>query len=437
MRRSTPGSPDLEQLWLWSLVVPSFGLFWALGFAPAWWLVAPVLLMSARRFGRKSLPADAIILVSIGVFLTASLIINVAAGEVSSGRIAGAAYSALVWVSAGTIAFALGHASAKQLFVFVRGLILLGAAQGFLSALAVMLHPSPISTLQLPAMLLQQGAGGPGAAQLWAIPNLAYTDFFGGGIVRSSGLMGTAAWSGGFACLILLLLVLYRRQLLAFGMTRLFWLSAVVLNLASLHLSYSRVSWAILIGLTGIYFFFRIASRSGKGGTALAVVATATSLLLALSLLPWREFLLSQDSLRPGSSTARFFSYTQGLDAAFSNGPWSALAGSGAKPFLEELGRGVGSESTYVSLLVRGGLAAGLLFTCFLLVRIRRAALVRDWAGVMVALALAIHALVEDLDVGTLTVVLVLIPPLASRLVVETSDDAGLQSASTSTFSLR
>lgn len=392
----------------------SFIFFWAAGLGFLWWLIAPVFMALKSKTKLRS-SAETNILVALGIWLVLIICASILGGVVSANRIPGAAYGALVWIAAGIAFHALRKLTPEQNFFFIRGLIFIGSVQGALTFAAVHMHPSPLSQIMLPSAPLISGAGGVGA---WAQSNLAYVDYFGGGIVRSSGMMATAAWSGGYACLILVLLVLGRKQLLAAGMNKLAWLAAVTLNISSLYYSYSRVSIAILAAVILVYVAYRVCAVIDSGGL-LATIILTTAAVAAFNLFPWQDYLTDQDSLRPGSSSARFTSYAEGLDVAQDEGFLVLLAGNGVKPFLEDLGRGAGSESTYVSLLVRGGLVAVTLFACFLLARLGRAWRSRDWVGVLLISALAVHAMVEDLDIGTLTLLLILIEPARMALTAK------------------
>ncbi|WP_160663977.1 hypothetical protein [Pseudarthrobacter sp. ATCC 49987] len=393
-------------------VAAGFIGLWLAGLGFAWWAVVPAL-MAARGSGVSlKASAESKLLVALGIWLLAILGGSVFGGAVAMNRVPGAAYAAIVWIAAGIMFHVLRRLTPEQNSFFIRSLIFVGSAQGFLAFAAVMAHPSPLSKFALPSNPIIGGSSGVG---LWSQANLAYVDYFGGGIVRSAGLMGTAAWSGGFACLILILLVVGRRKLIASGMSRFKWIVAATLNFSSLYFAYSRVSLAILIVVLVTCVTYRACSILAAGGL-LATVTVFTGAVLIFALLPWQDYVLQQDALRPGSSDARFTSYLEGFDAASQSGPLVLIAGNGAKPFLEELGRGAGSESTYVSLLVRGGIIAVMLFVIFLLVRMRGAIKSKDWTAVLLLVALVIHAVVEDLDVGTLTLLLVLIEPVRTIL---------------------
>ena len=388
----------------------SFAILWAAGLGFLWWVIVPALMAIKSRSKLKPSP-EAIILTILGIWLLLVILASLLAGHVDTNRIPGAAFSAAVWIAAGIAIHWLRKLTLEQNFAFIRGLIFIGSLQGALTLVAVTFHPSPVSQFNLLSTPILSGAGGVGA---WVQSNLAYTDYFGGVIVRSSGLMATAAWSGGYACLILVLLLVGRKHIIAAGMSQRRWVLAVSLNLVSLYFSYSRVSTAIVVSIVAVYVLYRVCATIDRGLLAtMILIATA---VVVFSVSPWRAYILEQDSLRPGSSDARLASYGEGFDVASGEGVLAFIAGNGVKPYLEDLGRGAGSESTYVSLLVRGGLIAVVLFGIFVFLRLCRAFRAQDWTGLMLLIALAIHALVEDLDVGTLTLLLSLIEP--ARLVI-------------------
>jgi hypothetical protein len=116
-----------------------------------------------------------------------------------------------------------------------------------------------------------------------------------------------------------------------------------------------------------------------------------------------QTYATQQDQLRPGSSIARSESYLTGVAISLERGPIVFLAGSGVKPRKEGSAYGAGSESTYISLFVRGGAVAVAAFLTFLVLSLRRAIQEKDLTAVALVVGLAVHAAVEDLDVGTLT----------------------------------
>lgn len=403
----------------WALIAPTFSVFWVAGIGFAWWLVVPPLLWFHTR-SSKSRKAPGRQFLVLGWWLAGVLLASVASGATSSG-VSGAAYGAVMWISAGLAAIGLDRATAAQRVQFFRGLAFLVVAQGALTLAAVRTHPGPLSSLRLPSSQFLEGLGG---VAPWTTANLAYVDYFGQTIVRSSGIMATAAWSGGFACLMALALLIYRKPLLAAGVTRRLWTVTVLASLVSLYYSYSRVSWLLLILFGGVWITFTVAKRLLKeAGPAIAALGLAVAVVLGGTFLPWLSLLQEQDALRPGSSSVRFQSYSEGVRSGTTQGPLVFIAGSGAKPDVVGLAHGAGSESTWASLFVRGGVVGVGLFSVAVISLINDRRRRGDLGGVLVGAALAAHALVEDLDVGTLTLLILI---AAGRFVPDdTESDPG------------
>lgn len=399
-----------------SSVIWQYIVSWALGLGFIWWVLAALRLggrFTIRR-RRSPLAPASLIPLFLGLVLLGSLFANLLAGNVQFVRIPGALYAAIVWLCIFVVFESLNRGGLPIHRAVMTGLMWIATVQGGVTAVAILLHPSPLSSIQLPIARILGGENFRAAP--WGTANLAYDDYFGGAVIRSAGLMGYAAWAGGFACLMLLALVGYRASLID---RKFLWWSALTGSIVTLQASYSRVSVALLaIGLAAMLFAKLLKSLLGRYAVAFWIPATAATLLTVAATFPFRQFLSDQDALRPGSSDSRFASYLSGIDVAFGHGLFPALVGNGAKPALDEGGFGAGSESTYVSLLVRGGLLALLLFCLFLsrefISRVRS----HDVVGAILVSTLAVHAAVEDLDLGTLTllVALVSLAPRRSEL---------------------
>ena len=197
------------------------------------------------------------------------------------------------------------------------------------------------------------------------------------------------------------------------------------------NLSYARASYAIAVTALGLYAVFAFASRFGRRGIVWAAASLGGVGVLVLLFVPWIEFLSKQDDLRPGSSRIRLLSYQLALEHATSNGPFVFIAGAGAKPYVEQLGFGAGSESTLFSLVVRGGVIGITLFLAFIFARLVRAYGDRDWALMILVGAVAAHALVEDLDTGALTLVFLLLSMNPSNHVADAGESSGENSVIT------
>jgi hypothetical protein len=391
--------------------VQFYFLLWSLGAGLLWWLVMPIYQYARHGFRTTKHSRDSKYLMFLGLWLLGILFVSSLAGQVDFSRIPGAAYGALVWVSVSILFKVLGALDAQKYFNFIRGVFWVGSIQGVFSVIAVIIHPSPLSQFKLPTGIFFGDTSGPLAT--WFSANLAYVDYFGGTVIRSAGLMGTAAWSGGFACLVLIYLILDRKSLLSLGMRNHIWFMILSLNLASLTLSYSRTSWAILLLVLFTNFIFRL-NRRITGGFFISLLLMI-SFIWGATFFNLEFFLTQQDSLRPGSSVLRFSSYSEAFTVAFDNGIINLIFGNGAKPYLESLGFGIGSESTFISLLVRGGLVALIAIILFFASRASEAVRNKDWTSFSLISALVVHALIEDLDIGSLTIIMGILSGLSLK----------------------
>lgn len=392
---------DRSRRWFW--VVPSFALFWAVGLGFAWWIVVPPLIWVNHCLRHRTIPVPAgtAILWSLGGWLLLSLAIGVTDGTTELAGASGAVYAVGVWISAGMLFAVMRNVSTAHLLQMLRGLVVLVAVQGAITTLAVLAWPSPLDTVRF---LSDEPLGGFGSLGTWTRAHLAYPAYFGGFTVRSAGMMGAAAWTGGFVAIALLVMLVNRKNLLAAGMRPAFFWLAFALGGASLYFSYSRLSIALALAAGG-YLVLRDVMRRlfSRTGSALVMITAVLGFAIVLAYLPWQDYLNEQDSLRPGSSLTRALSYSSAVDAIAQAGGGSVLMGLGDKPPLAGASFGVGSESTYFSLLVRGGLIAVALFVTFLAMRLREAARLRDFGTATIILVTAVHAIAADFDTGTLT----------------------------------
>ncbi|MEJ2887908.1 hypothetical protein [Actinomycetospora aeridis] len=404
--------------------VSAFVPLWIAGLGFLWWPVVAGL-ETARGVRPASRPVVVRLLRVLALVLTISLVANVLGGQVALGRAAGSALAILVWLSVAVVITRWSGPGTRPSLVL--GLGAIGALQGLLSGVAALLHPSPMSTLTtLAGQVAGSGLGDSGVAA-WLSHDLAYDDFFGPDeIVRSAGMMASAAWSGGFAGLAAVALAACARPVVRLLGGR-WWLGAALLalNLVSVYLSYTRLTWVLtVLGLVAVAAaaLARLVLGDRAHLALLPALLLGAAIYVVAPPLDVQALLTDADELRPDSSMARALSYTLGIDMTTGGDVPTQLFGFGAKPTVASLPYGVGSESTYVSLLVRGGTIALLVFVAALgaafWVCLRRA----DWVGGLLLVLLAAHAVVEDLDVGTLTpLVLVAVLAAPARPVAEAS----------------
>lgn len=387
---------------IWTLFAPSFLGFWLLGLGMAWIAIVPLaFLFIARRSLSEYRRSSNDTLLLLAIILALSLAVSFIRGEAQLERILGAVFAIFAWLGVWSFSQLFQRASEKNQVQLTTGLLFVIIAQGLLTVIAVIFHSSPLSRLSLPATWftdIQQ-------VDVWATPALASEAWFGAPVIRSNGLMGASAWTGGFAAIALILIILNYPRLRQAGLRHAFLIASICFGLVSLCFSLSRLSYALALGVIAVGLLYRLGARLlPKYGPILISVLLGVGACLALFLIDVQSILAAQNSLRPGSSKARLSSYAEGFDTFMNSDFLTKAIGYGFKPLFADQDRGVGSESTYISLLVRGGLVGVLLFVAFLLGRIIKAARAGDWPALATLLATAAHAAAADLDVGTLTV---------------------------------
>lgn len=385
---------------LWVALVPAFA-----------WLVSRGWRLRPRSFDAGDL------LFVLAFVLGTRLAVATLMGETQAGRFTGAAFSVLSWVGTWATYRLFKDGDDQRRGALLRGLMFLFAVQGPLIGCAVLAHPSFLSSLELPLSFVLDSS----SIGQWATPSLSSLGWFGESQVpRSNGIMGASAWSGGFGALGLVFVVCGWRAMRALGVGRVLLSLAMAGAAIALIFSLSRLSYAIVCIFILIAGVFGLAQRFIRRMPQLwAVVFLMVSAVVSAVVVDVPALLAQQDALRPGSSASRFSSYLEGVTAVLSEGPLGVLFGFGFKPYLERQDRGIGSESTYISLFVRGGIIVVLIFLAFFVWRFVESARARDWPSTLVLPAVAIHAASADLDVGTLTMVmavLVLAPMVVSDM---------------------
>lgn len=398
----------------WMLLFPSFVVFWVLGGGMLWIAAVPVMAWLVSHGWKRVQRFDAgDLLLVLGVFLGLRLGVAILLGDTQPGRTIGAAFSVFSWVGAWSLYRLFKDGDVDRRVSLVRGLLVLLVVQGILILWASALHPSIFSRLTLPlSHIFAESTIG-----RWATPTLASYGWLGDlRLMRSNGIMGASAWSGGFGALGVIFTLCGWTYLRCMGCGRILILLAFIGSTAALLFSLSRLSYAIVvftIMFAVVFYVSRLIFKRRASLYSLIFLASATA--CAFFVLDIPAILARQDALRPGSSEARFASYLQGLEAVVTGGPVSTIFGFGFKPLFEEQGRGVGSESTYVSILVRGGIVAVIIFVAFLIWRFVEAMRSRDWISTLLLPALMVHAMSADLDAGTITIIFGVMAALTTR----------------------
>lgn len=378
---------------------------WFFGLGFLWWpLIAFNELVRGRPRHRGS--TGAVLFVVLATVLGISLLANLIGGSVAFGRVPGAALAVVIWISVAALAVRWNVPGARPRLMLALGSI--GALQGAMSLVAALLHPSRLSIVPSVLGSLAGGSSDDTGVATWLTLNLAYDDFFGENpIVRSAGMMGSAAWAGGFSALALVGLAVHAGPVVHLvGGRR--WVLVVLftLNSASVFLSYTRLTWILaVIGLVAV-LVARLARR-GLGPHSHFVIIPGILMAIVIAIvappLDVTGLLTELDELRPDSSVSRLTSYAVGIDMATGGDIATQAFGFGAKPEVLGLPYGVGSESTFVSLLLRGGALGLMAFVASLVALLVACVLRGDWGGGLILVLLVAHSVVEDIDVGTLT----------------------------------
>nr|WP_243850403.1 O-antigen ligase family protein [Modestobacter marinus] len=218
-------------------------------------------------------------------------------------------------------------------------------------------------------------------------------------VVRSGGILGNPTWGGALAALgILLLLVdpfgLRRPGVRGWALTA----AGVVVLLPSLVLSYSRNTvLALLVALVAAGAVL-LRRRMGAPGFAALLSLSVAGAVAVLAVLPVPALIASLNGTRAGSAETRGEIYLITLDRVLSSP--TPLLGSGVKERVPGLVASLGSHSSYLGLLYRGGAVALLLFVAALVVAGWVAWRRAEAAALALVVFTAVWSVAEDVDVG-------------------------------------
>lgn len=382
------GGPLLPR---WSIGL-GYTLLWALGAGFLWLPLAAVRLVAARRWR----PASAgIVVLVIMAPLVVSLGVALARGA-SPSRAVAAGFLLVPWLLVALAAVTRWERDDARRIA--RGLVDLALLQGLLVAAAQVVSPR-LQDLTLPlGRLLPDSVGRTTPLDAWTITHLAFTDFYNGTVTRTGGLFGNPTWAGAISAVALLCLVCRPRD----HVDRRWWTwlyaaAALAGCVITLVYAYSRndvLGLALGAGMAGVLaILLRVSLRVRRTLTATGVLAAVVAGIVFDVGQAFRDF----NAPRAGSLEARQAIYSQTLRAIHQH---SLLLGSGVKGTGQDLVASLGSHSTYLGLVYRGGWIAfwGLLLTLGVL--LFQARLNPLAAGLVAFVALWCSA--EDLDTGQL-----------------------------------
>ena len=381
-------------------------LLWSLGAGFLWLPLATARVIWARRWR-----APSVLLVVLLVIAPLAVSLAVALGGAASpSRAVAAVFLLLPWSL-------LALASVTRWTVedsrqLARGLLDLAGLQGLLVLAARAAYPH-LTELRLPlGRILPEHLVTTPPLDAWTTTHLAFADFYSGAVIRSGGVFGNPTWAGAMASIALLCLVCRPLD----HLDRRWWtwlvpaLSAAA-SVVTLVYAYSRndvLGLALGAGVAAVVALFLRMTKVVRRVSLGVVAATTVALGVVLDVGQlFRDF----NAPRQGSLEARQAIYTQTLRAIHQH---SLLLGSGIKEGGQDLVANLGSHSTYLGLVYRGGWIAFwgvVLYLGALLVLARRSPLA---AGLTAFVALWCSA--EDLDTGHLVpMALVLATALVHR----------------------
>jgi hypothetical protein len=278
----------------------------------------------------------------------------------------GEIYSSLIWLFIGLFIRKLSLMNSSELLGILKGFYDLAKIQGIISLVAVLIHPSPISVFQTPLGFLNPDTG---SSSSWSTLSLAYSGWFGGEVIRSSGIMASAAWSAYFGMVVIFIRVFFNKQLRDIVKYKFLDKIFFILLLVSQFTFYTRIP--ILLLLTALFY-----ERFRNSHILIKVVSYSTALcffllifLLSSAFERAQVFSSKLIILRRGSSSIRINSWNALRDILGDSDVTTRISGLGVKPkIFGENNFGLGSEGTFFSLLVRGGLISLVIFLLILMI---------------------------------------------------------------------
>ena len=396
-------------------VINAYPAFWVFGMAFAFWPVLFFASLRTNKIGEPSAISNA--LMFLGLVQIFSIPIGYLYFETDLSRTLGGINNALVWITVSILVRA--KISVDQQARLAQGLINIALFQGVIVLLAKILYPK-----LLPFPLFQQVSRDFGVnASSFADRNVVYIDWFEEFTQRTSGIMGHATWAGGFSALAIILLLKfhieskkpfykYAPQYLLLGYVVFLSLSRSVLVVSALTL------------FTVFFARLTINKPSVIKVAAIFVAAISVIFLLFLGLVTnvLQEFLTTLNEARAGSILTRGDIYSVTLD--YLQRHPLPLIGFGIKPKGEGLVASIGTHSTFLGVLFKGGLLGLLAFLFFVIVSLRNLIKRKNFFGLAIFVFITLWCLLEDFDGGHLI-------PLFFVLIYRAEFEKGYETTST------
>ncbi len=402
----TPPRERREVLPRWCLG-GGYLLLWLLGAGFLWLPLALLRVVAVRRW---RLPNGLLVVGGVILPLGVSLVAAAALNGAPPSRVVAGLFLLVPWVLLGVASFTTWTSRDQR--ALTRGLVDLALIQGALVGVAQLLHPRWSEVVLPLGHLLPDSVAQTPPLDAWTVSHLAFSDFYGGVVVRSGGMFGNPTWAGAIAAgAALCLLCRPRDHVRRSPLTWPYAVAALAACLVTLRYTYSRNDvLGLVLGLlvAGVLAgMLRLRRRDRLLlGTLAVVLAAVASVVLDVGFF-FRQF----NAPRAGSLDARQEIYVQTLQAIHRH---PLLLGSGIKEQGENLVASLGTHSTYLGLIYRGGWLAFWAFCLYLITLLVLACLRRSPLAAGLTTFTILWCTAEDLDAGHLVPVLLV---LATALV--------------------
>lgn len=422
--RRTPGSaarpPSLDDRgrasfrWVFYALTFSYPVAWLIGAGGLYWILlavpAALFLLRARASGL----VWTVLALPFILFLSSP--IGLLATSAGPSRLIGLAANAAVWVSAAAVIHLAETGDESR--GIARALTVVGLAQGAITLVAVLAHPS-----ELPIPVAKGFSSSvPGGIGAFMENQLYFVSWLDGEQFRSAGIMGQPTWAGAVAVLALLCaLYLFISDR---GGWR--WIGLLALPFVALSIALS-LSRATMLGL-GVAALVGVLIVVGRRSTVMFWCLITLTLIGALIFLVTNsptlmQWISSVNSQREGSFDARSQIYGETW-TMIGQHPFPLL-GYGVKPQDEDLIAPIATHSAYLGMLFRGGLLGLLALGAVYALVLRRCLKAGSAWGTSVCLFIAVWSILEDADPGHFV-------PLGLALAVAWARASALGGAATS-----
>ena len=377
-------------------VLFAYPLFWMLSLVPIFWVIVLLVLVVQPKIQNEN--SSSKLLIPIILLPIASIPIGIyLEGNIPWSRIVSSTGYAIVWICVYKIYQGIGNGPDSKL---VNSFLFLVSAQGMITLTAIF---SPAVRYSLPVNSLDfLGSTGYGFSGKY----LYYTDWLDSTVSRSAGISGNPTWAGAVALggLVLAFTVLARNTSGSRKLAKV----AIPLTLLNVYLSQSRSLWISLAiaAATSGYFIYRDKDKlTGFFITVILTIISATFLILKYNSII--QVFIKVDQSRVGSRYARADIYSATIEKI--QEIQIPVLGYGFKPTNELLVAAIGSHSTYLGLLFRGGVLCLLAYLLFVLSLSKSAISANSPISIFAIIFIGLWSILEDVDAGHFALILFLL----------------------------